>query len=41
MKKVYELHLALIIWLFVNLLENIARDENNLLKIPFEPCLLL
>ena len=40
MKKVFELHLALI-WLFINLLENIAKDENNLLKIPFEPCLRL
>ena len=40
MKKVFELHLALL-WLFINLLENIAKDENNLLKIPFEPCLRL
>ena len=27
--------------MFVNLLENIARGENNLFKIPFEFCLLL
>ena len=40
MKKVFELHLALL-RLFINLLENIAKDENNLLKIPFEPCLRL
>ena len=40
MKKVFELHLALL-RLFINLLENIAKDENNLPKIPFEPCLRL